>query len=262
MDSEDLLSGFEVQIREPHWFSRSYGIDRGFWNWTPATIIMVSGRFQISDQTSIWQISPSHIELRGFTNLLVYGVVENEKRSLIVKFANFDDSSKFAASVPGLRWTFWDPAGRLDAIPIKNKIYHRTINWAIFGIADAAIIGLFLWITFNRVLEGIFGILLTPFLLFPLHLLPLPFNRNRKKQGKGYVLSEAGKIVVTTGNIVWFDPELSDRRTRNPKGLLVKTRKKTLLLEFADLNDVANGRRLLQKNPKEPQGPFDLAQVA
>ena len=258
---EDLLFGFEVQVRKTHWFSRSYGIVWGFWRWTPANISMVSGQLRVSDQTTTWQISPFWVERRGFTKIVVYGTDENQKRGLIVRFANVEDWSKFAESVPGLRWTYWDPAGHFEAIPVKNRVYLRPIEWVFFTVAIAAFFGLYLWVTFSPLFVGIFGILLAPFLL-PVHLLSLPFGQRRKGHEKGYLLFEAGNVVLTTGNVVWFDPELSNRRIRNPRRLLVKTGKKTLLLKFADRNDTANGWRLLRKNHNLQHGMIDLTQVA
>ena len=220
---------------------------------------MVSGRLRVSEATGTYQISPYWIELRGFTKIAVYGIDdEGRNHSLFIKFPNVDYSWKFGEYVPGLRWTYWDPTGRLEAIPIKNKLYRRTYEWALSAVAVVALIGLFLWITFNPVYTGIFGTLL----LFPFHLISLPFGQKRQKQKKGNVLVEAGKVVITTGNVVWFDPVLSDRRARNPKRLLVKTGKTTLQIEFANKNEAANGLRLIRKNLHGLQGLIDLAQAA
>ena len=220
---------------------------------------MVSGRLRVSEATGTYQISPFWIELRGFTKIVVYGVDdEGQKQSLIVRFANVGDSWKFAEFVPGLRWTYWDLTGRLEALPIKNKLYRRTYEWALSAVAVVAFIGLLLWATFNPVFTGVFGIVL----LFPFHLISLPFGQKRQKQKKGHVLVEAGKVVITTGNVVWFDPVLSDRRARNPKRLLVKTGRTTLQIEFANKIEVANGLRLIQKNLHGLQGLVDLTQVA
>ena len=126
------------------------------------------------------------------------------------------------------------------------------------GVAAVAIIGLFLWVTFNPVFTGIFGLLL----LFPFHLVSLPFGQKRQKQKKGHVLVEAGKVVITTGNVVWFDPVLSDRRAWNPKRLLVRSGKTALQIEFANKQEASNGLRLIQKNLLDLHGLADLAQAA
>lgn len=223
---------------------------------------MVSGQLRISDQTTTWQISPFWVERRGFTKIVVYGADENQKRGLIVRFANVGDWSKFTESVPGLRWTYWDPAGHFEAIPVKSKLYRRPIERVLLGIPIVAFFGLYLWITFNPMFAGIFGLLLTSFLLFPFHLLSLPFSRKRKGREKGYVLVEAGRVVLTTGNVVWLDPELLDRRTRNPRRLLVKTSNETLQIEFADRNEATNGGRLLRRTFNPRHGIIDLTQIA
>lgn len=183
---------------------------------------------------------------------------EGRRHSLIVRFANVEDSWKFAELLPGLRWTYWDPTGRLEAIPIKNKLYRRTYQWVLSGVAAVALIGFSLWVTFNPVFTGIFGLLV----LFPFHLVSLPFGQKRQKQKKGHLLVEDGKVVITTGNIVWFDPVLSDRRARNSKRLLVKTGKTTLQIEFANQNETANGGRLIQKNLHGLHGLVELTQAA
>ena len=220
---------------------------------------MVSGRLRVSETTGTYQISPYWIELRGFKQIVVYGIDdEGRSHSLIIKFPNVDDSWKFGEYVPGLRWTYWDPTGRLEALPIKNKLYRRTYEWALSAIAVVALIGLSLWVTFNPVFSGIFWVVL----LFPFHLISLPFGQKRQKQKKGHVLIEAGKVVITTGNVVWFDPVLSDRRAWKSKRLLVKTGKTTLQIEFANKIEAANGWRLIQKNLHGLQGIVDLAQAA
>ena len=199
------------------------------------------------------------MELRGFKQIVVYGVDdENRSHSLIIKFPSVDESWKFGESVPGLRWTYWDPTGRLEALPIKNKLYRRTYQWALTAVASVALIGLFLWATFNPVFTGLFGILL----LFPFHLVSIPFGQKRQKQKKGNVLIEAGKVVITTGNVVWFDPVLSDRRAWNPKRLLVRSGRTTLQIEFPNKVEVANGVRLIQKNLQGLQSLVSLTQTA
>ena len=230
-----------------------------WWRWTSASVSMISGRLRVSEATGTYQISPHWIELRGFKQIVVYGIDEEDRnRSLIIKFRNVDDSWKFGESVPGLRWTYWDPTGRLEALPIKNKLYRRTYEWALSIVAAVGLMGLFLWVTFSPVFTGLFGVLL----LFPFHLVSIPFSPKRQKQKKGHVLVEAGKVVLTTGNVVWFDPVLSDRRARNPKRLLVRSGKTTLQIEFANKMEAANGLGLIQKNLRGLQGLIDVTQTA
>lgn len=256
---EYLLNGFDVQLRKTRWFSRSYGVTWGWWRWTPARVSMVSGRLHVSETTGTYQISPYWIELRGFKQIVVYGIDDEDRnRSLIIKFSNVDDSWKFGESVPGLRWTYWDPTGRLEALPIKNKLYRRTYQWVLSGVAAVVLVGLFLWVTLNSLYTGIFGILL----LFPLHLISLPFGQKRQQQKKGHLLVEAGKVVITTGNVVWFDPVLSDRRAWNPKRLLVRSGKTTLQIEFANKHEAGNGSRLMQRNFHGLQGLVGMTQAA
>ena len=220
---------------------------------------MVSGRLRVSEATGTYQISPYWIELREFTKIVVYGIDdEGRNHSLIIKFANVNDSWKFGEYVPGLRWTYWDPRGGLEALPIKNKLYRRTYEWALSAVAVAALGGLVLWLTFNPLFTGLFGIVL----LFPFHLITLPFGQKRQKQKKGHVLVEAGTVVITTGNVVWFDPVLSDRKARNPKRLLVKTGRTTLQIEFANENEAADGLRLIRKSLGGLQNLVDLTHIA
>jgi hypothetical protein len=206
-----------------------------------------------------WQISPYWIELRGFAKIVVYGIDdEGRKRSQIVKFANVGDSWKFAESVPGLRWTYWDPSGRLEAIPVKIKKYRRPRDLAFSAVVSVGSVGLFSWLLFYYPFIGAIEIGATTLLHVPSYAI----SKDRQKQKKGHVLVEAGNLVITTGNIVWFEPELSERRTRNPKQLVVKTGPKTFVIEFGNLSEAASGLRLLRKNMLGLQSLVDMTQVA
>jgi hypothetical protein len=220
---------------------------------------VVSSQLRISDTNSTWQIAPYWIELRGFTKIAVYGVDdEGRKHGVIVRFANVGDSWKFAESVPGLRWTYWDPLGRLEAIPVKIKKYRRPRELALSAGVTVGSVGLFLWLLFYYPFIGAIEIGATSLL----HLPTLAISKDRQKQKKGHVLAETDQVVITTGNIVWFEPELSERRTRNPKQLVVKTGPKTFVIEFANQNEAANGLRLIRKDLHGLQGLVDATQAA
>lgn len=156
---------------------------------------------------------------------------------------------RFSESVPGLRWTYWDPTGYAEAIPVKSKIYRTPLERVLYGTAIISLFALFTWVLFNPVFAGIVGILGIAFV--PLHFITLPLGQKRKVQGRGYVLVEAGKAALTTGNVVWLNPELSRRRTRSKRKLLVKTATDIRLIEFTDKDEALHGLRLLRKTSNQ-----------